>query len=124
MWEYYNPNPVGRKTGDCSVRAVSAALGVDWDTAFDMIADMAKGMGDMPSNDAAWGAVLRRHGFVKRVLPDTCPDCYTAEDFCKDHPRGVYVLAFGGHVAAVVDGVLLDSWNSSREIPAYIWEEK
>lgn len=29
MWKYYNPNPVGKKTGDCSVRAVAKALDVD-----------------------------------------------------------------------------------------------
>ena len=39
MWIKYNPNPVGRTTGvDCSVRAVSKALGVDWETAYVMIA--------------------------------------------------------------------------------------
>ena len=26
MWKYYNPNPVGKKTGDCSVRAVAKAM--------------------------------------------------------------------------------------------------
>ena len=71
----------------------------------------------MPSSDAVWGNVLRRHGFVKRVIQSTG----TARDFCLDHPDGIYVLAFGGHVAAVVDGFLFDSWNSSNEIPQYYW---
>ena len=30
----WNPNPVGRKVGDCSIRAISKALGVDWETAY------------------------------------------------------------------------------------------
>lgn len=35
MWEYFNPNPAGRMVGDCSVRAISAALDVSWDEAPD-----------------------------------------------------------------------------------------
>ena len=75
----------------------------------------------MPSGDDIWGAVLRHHGFLRSAIPSHCPDCYTAEDFCEDHPRGVYVLAFGGHVAAVRDGYLIDAWNSSEETPIYYY---
>lgn len=96
MWRYYNPNPAGRMVGDCSVRAVSAALDVSWDEAFDMVADMAKEMCDMPSSDAVWGAVLRQHGFVRSTIPNTCPDCYTIGDFTEDFPFGTYVLGTGG----------------------------
>ena len=78
-------------------------------------------MCDMPSSDAVWGAVLRSHGFVRRGISNTCPDCYTAADFVLGHPVGVYVLAFGGHVAAVRDGLLLDSWDSSAEVPIYYY---
>ena len=38
MWIEYNPNPVGRKVGDCSVRAIAKALKTDWETAYMMIA--------------------------------------------------------------------------------------
>lgn len=78
-------------------------------------------MGDMPSSDAVWGSLLRSHGFVKNVIPNLCPNCYTAEDFCRDHPHGVFVLAFGGHVATVVNGTLYDSWDSSQQIPIYFY---
>lgn len=44
-WEYFNPNPVAAREEDCAVRAVSAALGISWDKAFDMIAHNAKQMG-------------------------------------------------------------------------------
>jgi hypothetical protein len=30
----YNPNPVGRRVGDCAVRAISKALGITWETAY------------------------------------------------------------------------------------------
>lgn len=124
MWVEYNPNPTGRRVGDCAVRAVSMALGVDWETAYAMMAVNGFSMGDMPNANSVWGAVLRQNGFYRESLPDSCPDCYTAEDFSKDHSKGVYVLGFGNHVATVVDGNIYDAWDSSKEIPQYVWYRK
>ena len=124
MWIKYNPNPTGRSVGDCAVRAVAKALNIDWERAYDLISDAGYAMGDMPSSDSVWGAVLRQNGFYRKSLPNRCPDCYTVEDFCRDHPNGTYVLGFGGHVATVQDGNLYDSWNSLREIPIYMWFRK
>ena len=124
MWIRFNNNPAGRTVGDCAVRAVSVALGVDWETAYTMIAAAGYNMADMPSSDSVWGAVLRQNCFYRRTIPDSCPDCYTAEDFARDNPNGVYVLGFGGHVATVKDGTLYDSWDSSQEIPVYVWYQK
>lgn len=124
MWKRYNPNPTGRNVGDCSVRAVAAALGTDWETAFDLIASAGYDMGDVMSSDSVWGAVLRQNGFYREAIPNTCPDCYTAADFAEDHPRGVYVLGFGGHVATIRDGDIFDAWDSSNEIPIYVWYRK
>lgn len=124
MWQEFNGNPTGRRVGDCAIRAVSVALGVDWETAYALIAAAGFAMGDMPSSNSVWGAVLRQHGFSRMNLPDECPDCYTAEDFAHDHPRGIYVLGFGNHVATLIDGVIYDAWNSSNEIPQYVWFRK
>lgn len=124
MWAEFNPNPAGRRVGDCAVRAISAALNVDWERAFVMLAVNAFQMGDMPSSDSVWGSVLRQNGFYRMSLPDSCPDCFTAEDFATAHPDGVYTLGFGGHVATVRDGVILDAWDSSKEIPQFVWYRK
>ena len=124
MFIKFNNNPVGRKVGDCAVRAVSVALDIDWEEAYNLIADAGLAMGDMPSSDSVFGAVLRQHGFRRSAIPNSCPDCYTAEDFAADHPRGVFVLGFGGHVATVIDGNLYDSWDSSHEVPVYYWYRK
>ena len=124
MWIEYNPNPAGRRVGDCAIRAVAKALGIDWENAYALIAKNGYNMGDMPSSNSVWGAVLRQNGFYRTAIPNTCPDCYTAEDFCHDHPYGVYVLGFGTHVATVVDGDIYDSWDSSQEIPQYYWYRK
>ena len=117
----FNNNPVGRRVGDCSVRAVSKALGMGWEAAYIALTMNGLAMGDMPSSDSVWGATLRQNGFYRKAIENNCPDCYTARDFCDEHPVGTYVLGFGGHVATVVDGDLYDSWDSSMEIPQFYW---
>ena len=124
MWIPYNPNPTGRNVEDCSVRAITKALGVDWETAYALIAQNGYQMGDMMHSNSVWGALLREHGFYRSALPNTCPSCYTAEDFARDNPHGVFVLGFGRHVVTVVDGNIYDSWDSSKEIPQYFWYKK
>ena len=124
MFKEYNPNPAGRRVGDCAVRAIAKALDTDWETAYLMLVSNGFTMGDMPSSDSVWGATLRQHGFYRESLPNDCPDCYTAEDFMSDHPNGTYVLGFGGHVATIKDGVLYDSWDSTNEIPQFYWYRK
>ena len=123
MWIEYNANPVANRVEDCAIRAVAVALDISWDEAFDLIADSAKAMGGVMHQNAAFGAVLRKHGFIRRIIPNTCPDCYTVEDFCRDHPEGVYVLGTGSHAVACVRGNHIDSWDSGQEIPIFYWEE-
>lgn len=123
MWVKFQNNPCGRNVGDCSVRAVSKALDIDWEQAYLLIVTAGFNMCDMPSSNAVWGAVLRMNGFYRENIPNTCPDCYTAADFCADHPKGIYVLGFGTHVATAIDGNIYDSWDSSNEIPQYYWHK-
>lgn len=120
----YNPNPTGRNVGDCAIRAVAKALKTDWETAYVMIAENGYAMGDVPSADSVWGSVLRQNGFYRKSIPNSCPDCYTAGDFARDNPRGTFVLGFGGHCATIDNGILYDSWDSSQEIPQYVWYRK
>lgn len=120
-WRKWNPNPRGRSVGDCAVRATGAALGADWYEAYDLLCAEGRQQCDLPSSDAVWGAALRSEGFVRRAIPNTLPDGYTAADFAYDHDRGIYVLAFGGHVATVRDGQICDSWDSSNEVPVYYY---
>lgn len=116
----FNNNPVGRRTGDCAVRAISKALNIGWETAHLTLDVNAIGMGDMPSSDLVWGSVLRQNGYYKHLINGYV----TAEDFCEEHPEGVYVLAFGGHVATVDSGNLFDAWDSSKEAVQYYWSKE
>lgn len=124
VWKQYNNNPVNRSVGDCAVRAVSVALDTDWETAYALISLNGYLMADMPSSNSVWGSVLRQHGFSRYAIPNTCPDCYTINDFADENPHGVYVIGTGNHVVTIRDGVIYDSWDSRQEIPQYYWHKE
>jgi len=125
MYEFYNPNPVRPEggAGDCAIRAISKAMEISWEKAYVMLSVNGFLMGEIPNSDLVWGSVLRQYGFIREIVPNTCPDCYTVEDFCTDHPEGTYVVKSQDHVATVVDGVLFDSWDSSMNTPIYVWRK-
>ena len=123
IWKQFNPNPQKRNVGDCSIRAISAALGVDWVTAYEMVADAGLRLFDMPSSNAVWGSVLRDHGFKRYIIPNACPDCYTLGDFAYHHPNGINVVGTGNHVATVISGTVWDSWYSLSETPIFYWRK-
>lgn len=124
MWIKYNANPAGRQVGDCTVRAVSKVLDEDWEQSYSGMALQGFMLCDMPSANHVWGAYLRSKGFERHIIPDTCPDCYSVEDFCKDHPKGRFLLALSGHVVCIIDGNYFDTWDSGNEIPLYYWQRK
>lgn len=123
MWVEYNPNPIEKRVGDCVIRAISKVLDQDWEKTFIDLCVQGFMMCDMPSSNAIWAAYLRHKGFKKKIIPDTCPECYTIKDFCEEHPQGRFVLGTGRHAVAVVDGQYHDAWNSGNETPIYYFEK-
>lgn len=124
-YEYYNPNPEGRAVGDCAVRAISRALGQTWDETYVGLCLEGFMRKDWGNADSVWGPYLKAHGFSRRLMPDDCPDGYTVEDFARDNPQGTFILSMPArHVVAVVDGVVYDTWDSRKEIPAYFWTKE
>jgi len=118
---FYNPNPVGRFTMDCMPRALTKALDIDWDTASVLLCNAAINMATVECSNETLTAVLRQHGFYREVISNDCPDCYTAEEFCNDNPKGIYILGFWGHVCCAINGTLYDTTDTRKEVPIYFW---
>lgn len=124
-YEYYNPNPAGKSVGDCTVRAISKALGQTWEETYTGLSLEGIIRGDLPNADSVWGPYLRSRGFTRCLLPDSCPECYTVRDFASEHPSGAFILSMPGrHVVAAVDGTIFDSWDSGGEVPVYCWTKE
>lgn len=120
----YNPNPKQARVGDCVIRAICRATDDSWNNVFKELAGFAYALADMPNANHVWGAFLRKKGFTRVAVPDTCPDCYTVADFARDHTNGTYILALPSHVVTVKDGNYYDTWDSADQTVLYYWTRK
>lgn len=124
MYIHANPNPNGAYVEDCVIRAIAIATNRSWDETAIYLFLQAFIMKNMPSVNKVWGALLTSIGFRQYALPNTCPDCYTIRDFCIDNPDGIFILATGSHVVAVIDGDYYDAWDSGDELPTSVWRRE
>lgn len=120
----YNPNPTRKLVGDCVIRAIAKSLNKDWEDVYLDVVMKGFVMHDMPSSNDVWGTYLSENGFRRYVIPDTCPHCYTVEQFVEDNPDLTGILATGSHVVAVSGGNYYDTWDSGNEIPIYYWRKE
>ncbi len=121
-WHPYNPNPHHSRVGDCTVRAISKATGNDWDSSYIALSLYGFMLKNMPSGNCVWGAYLESCGFIWHAMERYPEHPCTVEEFCREHPHGLYVLGCDGHVVTAVDGEYWDSWDSGDEVVIYYWE--
>lgn len=123
MWKKHNENPANARVGDCVIRAISTALNQDWVKTYAELCVQGLMFCDLPSSNAVWGSYLAHKGYKRFAIPNDC-NCYTVEDFCKDHLKGTYILGTGTHALTVIDGNYIDVWDSGQEIPIYYFTKE
>lgn len=120
-----NPNPEHKLVGDCVVRAIAILLDKTWEEVYEDICVLGRQMYDMPSSNEVWSEYLYSKGYIRKIIPNMCPACYTVRSFCDDHRHGgEYLLATGTHVVAVINGDYYDTWDSGNEIPIYYFQRR
>lgn len=124
MYQYYNPNPERKVIDDCTVRAICRLFDKTWEESLLLLTSAALAEHNMPTTPEVWDHFFRSRGFRKRVIPNTCPYCYTIQQFAEDHQNGSYALASGNHVVAVINGIYYDSWDSGDQVPVYYWQKE
>lgn len=124
MWVEFDNNPVRENADDCAIRAISKALNIDWERAYILLCVNGMAMGVLIHRNEVIFSVLRQNGFKRKNIPDTCPACFTVEEFCERYPQGTYVVGTGNHVVTIIDGDYYDSWRSGDEIVAFAWEKE
>lgn len=122
MWIKCNPNPLGKQTSDCVVRAIAIATDKSWRRVYRELCNLGDVECEMPSANIVWGLHLSEMGGRQFLLPESCPQCITVRAFCEKYPQGVYVIGTGTHAVAVIDGDYYDAWDSGNETPSYFWK--
>ena len=123
-FEFYNPNPKTQRVGDCAIRAVSKAVGLDWIDTYIRLCSEGLIFRDLPNSNYVWGMFLKKQGFEEHVIDSVCPNCTTVAEFAREHPSGTYVLACQNHVVAVINGTWFDSFDSGNEVVLYYYKKE
>ena len=119
-YEVFNPNPYHvkgqkAKNGDCVIRAICKASGLDWFKVYDMLCARGREVGDFGNNRTVYPSVIEDLGFKPvSVKRDAGKKAMTVERFIDEHPTGVYILRLAHHLTCVVDGVCYDTWYPQR----------
>lgn len=125
-WKKFNPNPKGKNVEDCSIRAYCAARDMKWDDAFDLACKVAKQEKDIINSVKVCRKVVTEHlGFVlneesKKVK---IKDRMTVNQFALTHNYGRYIVSVRGHLVAVIDGWIYDSWDCGSKKMLHFYEE-
>lgn len=92
MWVEWNPNPLGKRVGDCTVRAVAKGTGESWEDAYSGMALEGFLLSDMPSSASTHIALdISR---IATCFADTfsCFDCLFCHYLCPHHFRHNYYI--------------------------------
>lgn len=116
MYRYYNANPRGRHISDCVIRAISLLTNREWE-------EVSNELNYLASDD---GYLLSDVAFVEDYLDDRynreCHYSKTVGEFAKEYPYGKYAITMNGHITALIDGVIYDTFDPSNRIMRCAWK--
>lgn len=116
-FNYINVNPDLIDIGDCVVRAITLASGLDYDEVEDKLYYTAKLL-DCPERCVCCYSFLLDNVFYYEPV-----DCegMTVNGFAYCYNNGTYLVRMDGHLTCVIDGEIWDTWDCSNEIVTTAW---
>ena len=115
MYKYKNTNPYNRNIDDCVVRAISTLTNRSWNEVFDELSYLASKDGYMFDN------VIFVEDYLDDRYPRECHYSKTVEEFAKEYPVGKYAVTMNGHITAIIDGTIYDTFNPAKRIMRCAW---
>lgn len=125
MYEFYNPHPQGKLVKDCIKRAITKATGKDYNVVALELNRYKKVSGASKFNE--WDNCIP---FIEKELSGqkmTFPaqkgqPRMNGEQFCRLFNEGTFLVKMAGHLACVQNGILFDSWDSSKKCVYAAWK--
>lgn len=111
-----NVNPKGRKTGDCSTRALVGTLGITYDEALKLQTEISLKTYYDPTSKQVMERVLAKFGYVKMAQPRKADNTkYTVREMDKilskkEMTDGVLVTV-ANHHTCITGGHVQDIWD-------------
>jgi hypothetical protein len=128
---FYNPNPAQKfhRDGtpvrwdrtDCAVRALTKLENMSWLEAFTHLTTEAIDQYMMPNDDKLLGIVYKKLGYTRHTFGGGRR--LRIDEFAKKHPKGKFMINLPGHVCALVNGKVYDTWDCSDRCICSWWEK-
>lgn len=115
-YKFYNANPYGNRISDCVIRAMSVLTGRSWRSVYDELSDLAGDKGQMFQD------VIFVEDYLDERYPRECHYSKTVGEFASEYPYGKYAVTMNGHITAIVDGTIVDTFDTSRRIMRCAWK--
>ena len=120
---YYNAHPYQLEVDDCVKRSITVTTGMDY-------MDVQRGLNQHKKITGAkkFNADGNPQSYVENILgfsrvtisKKSDGTRVTANEFCKTHPKGKFIISMSGHWSAVINGTILDTWDcGNKELLSY-----
>ncbi len=132
-FHYYNANPKGRITGDCTFRAICTALGQSWEQTVMEMAALSCETGYAINDSKGIERYMELKGWHKCRQPRKWNNTkYTGKEWCELLQSGrelpfsgditqLVANIGGGHIVAIIDGKVWDVWDSTDGCIGNYW---
>lgn len=114
-YKYYNANPKDNNVDDCTIRSISSALNMSWDSVYDMLSDSARYSGNMQDNRKFIIDFLDSN-FERVPTYDM-----TVGEVSDYYNNDVVLITMKGHITCSKYGKIYDTFNPSNRIAEYCW---
>lgn len=128
-FEKTNPNPK-KLTGDCVIRAISLALGQDWETTYKDLCELGYNNYLMPNDKKNFAEYLKSKNCTKMAMPkkpngrkykvSEFADKFTTDDETFKNNNG-YIVQICNHLTYIKQGTLYDTWNCGNKCVLNYW---
>ena len=125
-YKEFNPNPLGKEVGDCTIRSLCAVTEKSWYELYDILSELGKKLAcpfaSIEFKDYDYNKEL--FGMTKyKVVREKGKKALNVERFCKEHPTGRYILRLAGHLMGVVDGKYYELYAGWEDATVYTYWE-
>lgn len=115
-YRYYNANSHNRNIEDCFIRCLSVLTNRPWLEVYKEVSNLAGRQGRMFSD------VEFAEDYLDDRYDRQCHYSITVGEFAFEHPYGSYAVTMNGHITAVINGKIIDTFDCSDRIMRCAWQ--
>ena len=118
-FRYWNENPQNERHNDCVTRAITLASGLPYEEVRRKLFHTSKLLRCESKLCPTCYSFL-----IQEVLGGVPKDCHkmTVEEFAELHPNGVYLVRMDGHLSAIVENCVFDTFDCRGHLLTNAWE--